>query len=70
MKEFDVHYILSFSDFFGSIEANSKYEAKEIARQYLTESSHRVLIERLCEYLANDDFEFEFTDILEVGKDI
>jgi len=70
-KEFDVHFLLKFSDFFGGIEANTKEEAIEQVKAYLTELTGLDAVRNsIIENLATGDFEFQATDILELGVDI
>lgn len=69
MKEFDVHFNLFFSDCLCSIMANTKEEAIENAKNILKDALlHR--IDYLIGLGDGDGFELQFTDILEVGKDI
>lgn len=69
MREFDVHFNITFSDMLSGIEAGSKAEAKEKAIEILKYQ----LADRII-YLLENDFDFEEnvmpTDILEVGVDI
>ena len=67
-KEFDVHFIIKFSDFISSVEAETKEEAKIKATDII--HTKQVLIDRFAEYIDSLDFELELTDILEVGVDI
>lgn len=64
-KEFDVHFLATFSDFVGSIEADSKEEAKTKAIDILHNKDH--LIELFSNYINDLDFDLKVTDILEVG---
>lgn len=71
MKEFDVHFIIKFSDFFGLIDAKNKEEAQKIAIGYINNPAGLDTVKNsILENLKSKDFEVEITDILEVGKDI
>jgi hypothetical protein len=69
MKEFDVHFNIHFSDMISGIEAETKKEAIDKAKEILNVALDRI-IEDLISLGDGDGFETEFTDILEVGKDI
>ena len=69
MKEYDVHFTIAFSDMLSGIEADTREEAIEKAKEILNE-----VLDSKIEYLLSlgngDGFETDFTDILEIGKDI
>jgi hypothetical protein len=69
MKEYDVHFTISFSDMLSGIEADTREEAIEKAKEILND-----VLDSKIEYLLSlgngDGFETDFTDVLEIGKDI
>ena len=69
MKQFDVHFNLFFSDMLTGIEAENRIEAIEKAKEILN-----VVLDEKIQYLISlgdgEGFETQFTDVLEVGKDI
>jgi hypothetical protein len=69
MKEYDVHFNLFFSDMVSGIEAETKEQAIEKAKEILN-----VILDEKIQYLISlgdgEGFETQFTDVLEVGKEI
>ncbi len=68
MKEFDVHFKISLSDFFSAIEAESKKEAKEIAKEWLSAAddiTREKIVISLIQDMQCGFLEFEITDVLD-----
>jgi len=70
-KQFDCHFLIKFSDFIGTIEANTKDGAKEIARKILKDQDFLDFLRgKIINLFDDHDFEVELTDTLEIGKDV
>jgi len=69
MKSFDVHFNVYFSDMLPGIEAETKEEAIGKAKEMLDQ-----VLQGRIDYLIScgdqDGFELQFTDTLEIGKEI
>lgn len=71
MKEYDVHFILKFSDFIGSLESGSKEDARKLAQDIVrSEGFADILATSIIASIKEGDFEVELTDTLEIGTDI
>ena len=70
MKEFDVHFNVSFSDMLTGIEANSAEEAKDKALEMLAYELADMVTNQLESDFDSILENVMTTDVLEVGKDI